>query len=731
MKKIAVLLTLIFLSSLMSGCAGDDTSTEKDERITELESELANKTVEINLLETENINLANVLNDAQNSLYELNINYENLSNRLSLAEWHKSNLTFELSEAMELLNNGGSQEIIISLENDIDNLTLQLDLISSEIDILNQEILDKESQINQLTATVTALQSTMNTLTHQIRQKVGRCPLDNPGTEIAVGYDNGDGIISGSELQFTVGECPGNYGMVANVSADGAGPQLMVTMGGNIYFDANDGIHGWEMWRSDGTVIGTYLLKDIRDEECEDDPSNPGEQICNNYSSVYNHDAGQSGTASWPAFWPEIVAGNEKIFFTAFSNSHTVDMADVWVSDGTKAGTKIVKNQWSGFDYTCSTCDFYYIGPSELTIMKSTNSYSDRVVYSVLNAVGGTGTEISNADVTGEELWISDGTPAGTYQLTNQWPEEKYYEVNGANYCCMDDRGGIPREITVKGNTVYFTADTADKGRELYKYHVRSIGGGLFMIKDINPGIGSSTPESLTPISNGGIYFSADNGSSGRELYFGQGDSLNTNIVLDIWPGLNGSNPDNIVVGSEEGVYFTANNGVNGTEIWYSDRTELGTYMIKDININGSSNPSRLVIIENTVFFYADDGIHGRELWRSNGTEEGTYMVKDVYTGPTDSLDWDENFWWDELMIVHKNLIYFVANNESYGHEVWVSDGTEEGTNILVDIVPGANDSWPWKLTSFGDKLLFTIWDGETRNLYFYWDNPGPNIILS
>ena len=142
MKKIAVLLTLIFLSSLMSGCAGDDNSTEKDERITELESELANKTLEMNLLETENINLANVLNDAQNSLYELNINYENLSSRLSLAEWHKSNLTFELSEAMELLNNGGSQEIIISLENDIDNLTSQLDLINSEIETLNQEILD-------------------------------------------------------------------------------------------------------------------------------------------------------------------------------------------------------------------------------------------------------------------------------------------------------------------------------------------------------------------------------------------------------------------------------------------------------------------------------------------------------------------------------------------------------------------------------------------------------------
>ena len=44
MKKIAVILTLIFLTSLISGCTGNDSSTEKDERISELESELSNIT---------------------------------------------------------------------------------------------------------------------------------------------------------------------------------------------------------------------------------------------------------------------------------------------------------------------------------------------------------------------------------------------------------------------------------------------------------------------------------------------------------------------------------------------------------------------------------------------------------------------------------------------------------------------------------------------------------------
>ena len=54
MKKIAVILSLIFLTSLISGCTGNDSSTEKDERISELESELSNITTEAEELAVNN-----------------------------------------------------------------------------------------------------------------------------------------------------------------------------------------------------------------------------------------------------------------------------------------------------------------------------------------------------------------------------------------------------------------------------------------------------------------------------------------------------------------------------------------------------------------------------------------------------------------------------------------------------------------------------------------------------
>ena len=44
---------------------------------------------------------------------------------------------------------------------------------------------------------------------------------------------------------------------------------------------------------------------------------------------------------------------------------------------------------------------------------------------------------------------------------------------------------------------------------------------------------------------------------------------------------------------------------------------------------------------------------------------------------------------------------------------------------LLMDLL---GDSWPWWFTSVGDKLYFTAWDGNTRELWFYWDNPGPVI---
>src|SRR2546422_6814941 len=78
-------------------------------------------------------------------------------------------------------------------------------------------------------------------------------------------------------------------------------------------------------------------------------------------------------------------------------------------------------------------------------------------------------------------------------------------------------------------------------------------------------------------------------------------------------------------------VFFTANDGIHGLELWKSDGTAAGTVLVKDIYPGAAgAGPTGLTNVDGTLFFSADDGIHGNELWKSDGTAEGTVLVKDI-----------------------------------------------------------------------------------------------------
>ena len=92
--------------------------------------------------------------------------------------------------------------------------------------------------------------------------------------------------------------------------------------------------------------------------------------------------------------------------------------------------------------------------------------------------------------------------------------------LHGITQCCADWDGSVPRDMVYKGNQVWFTAQTEGYGREFYRFGLE-LGGGLFLIKDINPGVEFDYALSnlyITPGSDRGVYLSANDGVNGQEL---------------------------------------------------------------------------------------------------------------------------------------------------------------------------------------------------------------------
>src|SRR5690606_29387686 len=113
-----------------------------------------------------------------------------------------------------------------------------------------------------------------------------------------------------------------------------------------------------------------------------------------------------------------------------------------------------------------------------------------------------------------------------------------------------------------------------------------------------------------------------------------------TVMVKDIRSGSNGSDPEWMCV-SNGVLYFTANDGVNGGELWRSDGTEAGTMMVTDLTPGNSNTYPGFLTDVNGVLYFAIEytfslaAISG--LWKSDGTAAGTVKIAGTYSNSVSS----------------------------------------------------------------------------------------------
>ena len=305
---------------------------------------------------------------------------------------------------------------------------------------------------------------------------------------------------------------------------------------------------------------------------------------------------------------------------------------------------------------------------------------------------------------TGNELFISDGTTAGTVLLKDINPNLDIPSPPGTG----GGIGSAPRGMTVYSNLVWFSASDGTNGTELWSTDGTTAGTNLFL--DISPG--SSNPEDFE-VFGGLLYFTANDAVVGEELWVTDGTVAGTNLFNDFRVGGNFSPDHKTVVGST--LFFTANDGVNGVELWKTDGTVAGTSMVRNINTTGSSSPDDLIEMNGILYFSADDGVNGRELWRSDGTMAGTTMVMDINLAGSGMLNiGDER----TIGVYNSNLYFGASSTGAADMELWQSDGTGAGTSLFLVINPGGS-ALPAGFTHVGTGLAFAATNSTTgRELY-------------
>jgi ELWxxDGT repeat protein len=422
-----------------------------------------------------------------------------------------------------------------------------------------------------------------------------------------------------------------------------SGTLYLTNINGVLYFTANDGVNGYELWKSDGTAAGTVLVKDI-----------------------------WAGSSSSYAL--NLASVNGTLYFRA---NDGVNGYELWKSDGTAAGTVLVKDIRAGS-----------FG-SDVSNLASVNG----ILY--FRATDG---------VNGYELWKSDGTAAGTVLVK---------DIRAGS-----SSSGISRLASVNG-ILYFTANDGVNGSELWKSD--GTAAGTVLVKDIQAGSSNSGVLNLTSV-NGTLYFTADDGVNGRKIWTTDGTSENTQIAdMAVSPtGLvsfldtlffQAADPDGIGAGLQ---FLNLNSSPTDLALSSNTINENVAALTAIGNFSTTDPDAGNTFIYTLVSGYGDNAAFsisgGNQLTINSSPDYETKATYDIKVRTTDQggLSYEKIF-----TIGINNLDEVAPNITSSNTATAINENS--GANQLVytvtstDTVDIATGSTTYSLKNIGDFAAFTI----------------------
>jgi ELWxxDGT repeat protein len=503
-------------------------------------------------------------------------------------------------------------------------------------------------------------------------------------------FDIRDLMVMGTDIYFVSSPSRNNFyprtiwksngteaGTVSVASFPNANPERLARLGNKILFSNNSVNEGTEPWITDGTTAGTSILKDIY----------------------------QGMQGSEPNFARGGIAFGNTFYFTAKDSLHE---RELWKTDGTAAGTVLVKDIYVGSEQGSDASDMTILG--------------NEILFSAVDSAYG------------YEIWKTDGTEAGTVLLKDALPGED---------------GSEPEEFIRVGNTVYFSTYTDETGYEIWKSDGTT--AGTMLVYDLLPGENSSDPDVYAGI-NGKLLFAAtDHPDAGEELYITDGTAAGTQLLKNVGGTLDSdvsqftefNGEVYFVAYSGKGDYFlykTNGNIGNAVEVHPKARgiggagltvyqnklvffansdsvgQELHTYdpatkkltLVADLNpgVDGIGSDEKLILFKNELYFNTYVPSVGNELWKTDGIN--ITLVKDIYAGTEGSNP--------QKLTVIGNHLYFAAQDSAHGSELWRTDGST--TELVTDVNAGPDGSNPDNINGLGNAAYFTAESSNGLNLY-------------